>query len=209
MCGLQFSGWVGEQEGAPIGDAAHDAALVEDDFACGFGDSRDYESDMRFGRRRLRTKAMEGGITLSLRRGGQAGPAVVSRHSCGNATQTYHSNHLIQHLDLLRRGVAVPLLPSRKVFECGQPFRGRAPPPKSWHMLSSRCNSPTKLHNLTRNNTKMASRTSFVRAARQLTSTAARRPSPLVCQRWAQASQKPRLFSVSAACMFIYVGNSN
>ncbi|KAF1943763.1 hypothetical protein EJ02DRAFT_420973 [Clathrospora elynae] len=45
----------------------------------------------------------------------------------------------------------------------------------------------------------MATRSSVARAARQLTSAAARRPSPFVCQRWAQASQKQRLFSVSAA----------
>ncbi|KAH6875486.1 hypothetical protein J4E91_004512 [Alternaria rosae] len=45
----------------------------------------------------------------------------------------------------------------------------------------------------------MAARTSIARAARQFTSAAARRPSPFVCQRWQQATQKQRLFSVSAA----------
>ncbi|KAI4960251.1 hypothetical protein J4E86_001873 [Alternaria arbusti] len=45
----------------------------------------------------------------------------------------------------------------------------------------------------------MAARTSIARAARLFTSAAARRPSPFVCQRWQQATQKPRLFSVSAA----------
>jgi hypothetical protein len=60
VCGLQFSGWTGEQEGAPVGDAAHDAALVEDDFACGFGDSRNDELDVHFGRRKLRANAMGG-----------------------------------------------------------------------------------------------------------------------------------------------------
>ncbi|KAI4652133.1 hypothetical protein J4E93_002330 [Alternaria ventricosa] len=45
----------------------------------------------------------------------------------------------------------------------------------------------------------MAARTSIARAARQFTSAAAKRPSPFVCQRWQPATQKPRLFSVSAA----------
>ncbi|KAF1847134.1 uncharacterized protein K460DRAFT_279018 [Cucurbitaria berberidis CBS 394.84] len=45
----------------------------------------------------------------------------------------------------------------------------------------------------------MAARYSVARAARQLTSAAARKPSPFVCQRWQQASQAQRLFSVSAA----------
>jgi hypothetical protein len=57
-----------------------------------------------------------------------------------------------------------------------------------------------KLHNPTHRHSKMAARTSIARAARQFTSAAARRPSPFVCQRWQQATQQQRLFSVSAAC---------
>lgn len=34
LCGL------GEEESAPVGDAADDALLLEDDFASGFGDSK-------------------------------------------------------------------------------------------------------------------------------------------------------------------------
>ncbi|KAL6709087.1 glycine cleavage system H-protein subunit [Coniothyrium glycines] len=47
----------------------------------------------------------------------------------------------------------------------------------------------------------MAARTCFARAARQLTSPAAKRPSTsaFACQRWTQAAQTQRLFSVSAA----------
>jgi hypothetical protein len=47
----------------------------------------------------------------------------------------------------------------------------------------------------------MAARYSVARAARQLASVAARRPSPFVCQRWTQTTQSQRLFSVSAARM--------
>jgi hypothetical protein len=39
VCGLEFFRGLGEEESAPVGDAAHDTALVEDDFASGFGDS--------------------------------------------------------------------------------------------------------------------------------------------------------------------------
>jgi hypothetical protein len=39
VCGLQLLRWLREEEGAPVGDAAHDAALVENDFARGFSDS--------------------------------------------------------------------------------------------------------------------------------------------------------------------------
>jgi hypothetical protein len=39
VCGLQFFRRLGEEESAPVGDAAHDAALVEDDFPSRFGDS--------------------------------------------------------------------------------------------------------------------------------------------------------------------------
>ncbi|KAF2126327.1 hypothetical protein P153DRAFT_322039 [Dothidotthia symphoricarpi CBS 119687] len=45
----------------------------------------------------------------------------------------------------------------------------------------------------------MAARSSVARVARQFTSAAARRPSPFVCQRWQQSTQRQRLFSVSAA----------
>ncbi|KAH9877743.1 hypothetical protein J1614_002960 [Plenodomus biglobosus] len=45
----------------------------------------------------------------------------------------------------------------------------------------------------------MAARTSVVRAARQLTANAAKRPAPFVCARWSQVAQTQRLFSVSAA----------
>jgi hypothetical protein len=47
----------------------------------------------------------------------------------------------------------------------------------------------------------MASRYSVARAARQFASVVARRPSPFMCQRWTQATQSQRLFSVSAARM--------
>jgi hypothetical protein len=47
---------------------------------------------------------------------------------------------------------------------------------------------------------KMAARFSVARAARQLTSGAARKPSAFVCQRWQRpAVVERRLFSVSAA----------
>ncbi|KAF2627256.1 hypothetical protein BU25DRAFT_410872 [Macroventuria anomochaeta] len=44
----------------------------------------------------------------------------------------------------------------------------------------------------------MASRYSVARAARQLTSVAAKRPSAFACQQWRQIAQTPRLFTVSA-----------
>ena len=37
--GLQLPRGLGQEEGAPVGDAAHDAVLLEDDLAGGFGDS--------------------------------------------------------------------------------------------------------------------------------------------------------------------------
>ncbi|KAJ4984352.1 glycine cleavage system H protein [Stagonosporopsis vannaccii] len=44
----------------------------------------------------------------------------------------------------------------------------------------------------------MASRLSVARAARQLTSTAAKRPTPFACQQWTRTAQLPRLFTMSA-----------
>jgi hypothetical protein len=40
--GLQLLRWLGEKEGAPVGDAADDTLLVEDNLACSFGDSTRY-----------------------------------------------------------------------------------------------------------------------------------------------------------------------
>ena len=51
VCGLEFFSWLGEEESAPVGDAAHDAALVEDDFAGGFGDSGNIWSESKICRR--------------------------------------------------------------------------------------------------------------------------------------------------------------
>jgi hypothetical protein len=42
VCGLQLFRWLGQEEGAPVGDAADDALLVEDNLAGGFGDSMRY-----------------------------------------------------------------------------------------------------------------------------------------------------------------------
>jgi hypothetical protein len=36
---LQFLRGPGEKEGAPVGHTAHDAVALENDSACGFGDS--------------------------------------------------------------------------------------------------------------------------------------------------------------------------
>ena len=44
VCRLQFLGRLGEQESAPVGDAAHNALLVEYDLSGGFGDSKAIES---------------------------------------------------------------------------------------------------------------------------------------------------------------------
>lgn len=46
VCGLQFPGRVGEKEGAPVGNAADDAGVIQDDFARGFGDSISQLSDV-------------------------------------------------------------------------------------------------------------------------------------------------------------------
>ena len=40
MCRLQLLRGLGEEEGPPVGDATHDAVALEDDSACGFGDSK-------------------------------------------------------------------------------------------------------------------------------------------------------------------------
>jgi hypothetical protein len=40
VCGLQLLGGLGEEEGAPVGDATDYAVLLEHDLAGGFGDSR-------------------------------------------------------------------------------------------------------------------------------------------------------------------------
>jgi hypothetical protein len=42
VCGLQLLRWLGEEESAPVGDAADDALLIEDDLASGFGNSTRY-----------------------------------------------------------------------------------------------------------------------------------------------------------------------
>jgi hypothetical protein len=146
-----------------------------------------------------------GGITLLLRRGGRAVPAVVSyqttKHCDGRDTTP-----IISYSILACRAWCCCFVSCRRK-KCSNAanlsaIRGSAPPPKSWHCYPTSCTLPSlKLHNLLQNHTKMAARTSIARAARQFTSAAARRPSPFVCQRWAQASQKPRLFSVSAARM--------
>jgi hypothetical protein len=39
VCRLQFLGGLGKEEGAPVGDAAHNAVLLEHDSTSGFGDS--------------------------------------------------------------------------------------------------------------------------------------------------------------------------
>jgi hypothetical protein len=40
MCSLEFLRRLGEQVFTPVCHAAHDAAVIEDDFSGGFGDSK-------------------------------------------------------------------------------------------------------------------------------------------------------------------------
>lgn len=47
VCRLQFLGRLGEQKSAPVGDAAHNALLIEHDLSGGFGDSAAMESQMK------------------------------------------------------------------------------------------------------------------------------------------------------------------
>lgn len=155
-----------------------------------------------------------GRITLLLRRGGQAGPAVVSQYTrnLGAATSPYHSNHLIQHVcgGCAGGGGRWTLVsPSQKVVESGEPFR--KPRRSSTFPLSWRCPWPCMtsaqlcfplifcIHTKYSTAQIMAARLSIARAARQFTSAAAKKPSPFACQRWQQVPPQ-RLFSVSAAC---------
>lgn len=76
--------------------------------------------------------------TLSLRRGGQAVPALVSPRSppaTSSQRNTHHSNHLVQHLDgIIGVAVAVALFPSRKVVAFGK--RSRASPNRQLRHLA-------------------------------------------------------------------------
>ena len=81
VCRLELLRRLGEQKGAPVGDAAHDTLLIENDFTSCFGDSTQW-----FCVRRLRhwvdgevqCRWWEVGFTLLLQRGGQAVPAPIS-----------------------------------------------------------------------------------------------------------------------------------
>jgi hypothetical protein len=151
--------------------------------------------------------------TLLLRRGGLAGP-VIHRQPIANlgisCKQAYHSYHLIQHLGyngecevadcclVVARRENVRF--SGKVRDLGPTLHGLAyhdiwKLPQSCHF-----NIPHTKHNTA----EMAARLSVARAVRQLASTAAKRPAPFVCQKWQLQAQKQRLFSVSAACEFMF-----
>jgi hypothetical protein len=81
---------------------------------------------------------MEGEITLLLQRGGQAVPALVSIYAVKQC-DTRHTTPIISYSILPRLRVVLLLscLPSRKLFESGQPFRNRGgAPPVSWRVLS-------------------------------------------------------------------------
>lgn len=57
VCGLQLLRWLGEEEGAPVGDAADYALLIEDNLSGGFGDSGTYRVSVWLG-------VLEGEFTL-------------------------------------------------------------------------------------------------------------------------------------------------
>ena len=97
VCGLQLLCWLGEEEGAPVGDATDDALLVEDNFACGFGDSTGY----RVSGVLEVVEWWEGEITLLLQRGGQAVPAPVSIPLCRQC-DTQHTTPIISYSILAR-----------------------------------------------------------------------------------------------------------
>lgn len=126
---------------------------------------------------------------------------------------TYHSNHLVQHLDLVV-GVAVAValslaksgrfrktfarLPNRQLRHTSAALAAVISHRSSPKLCESAIDSPTT-HRIIHT---MASRSSVARAARQLTSAVAKRPSPFACQQWRQTAQMPRLFTVSAQRMF-------
>jgi hypothetical protein len=97
---LQFLRGLGEQEGAPVGVAAHDAALGQDDVACRFGDSGQRVSTPWV----ICERVGVAWPTLSLRRGGQAGPVghCQLRSNFPLRALAYHSYHFIQHLAWLQ-----------------------------------------------------------------------------------------------------------
>lgn len=128
VCGLQLLCWLGEEEGAPVGDATDDALLVEDNFACGFGDSTGY----RVSGVLEVVEWWEGEITLLLQRGGQAVPAPVSIPLCRQC-DTQHTTPIISYSILPRlRGVVADVVPSvaktvRKRPTFPQPRRSSTP----------------------------------------------------------------------------------
>jgi hypothetical protein len=136
--------------------------------------------------------------------------AIALSHGASRAT-TYHSDHFVQHRAGLRGCPEVRCgrcrcsLPPRKRSVFGQGTRSDPPTPTPWRSSYLRApkRAPTdcQLPFLPQPTPEMAARLSVARAARQLTSAAARRPAPFVCQRGQLQAQKQRLFSVSAACM--------
>jgi hypothetical protein len=105
VCRLQLLRGLGEEEGAPIGHATHDAVSLKYNAAGGFGDSGACQTGgFRFARspwHRERSGGVEGRITLLPRRGGQAGPIQARQHTIHltptRTHDTYHSYHLVQH----------------------------------------------------------------------------------------------------------------
>jgi hypothetical protein len=95
--------------------------------------------------------------------------------------------------------VSQVIVAPRKKFAFGQGTRSAI---GAWHASYLKSSNELGTSQSHTNPSKMAARTSIVRAARQLTNAAAKRPSPFVCQRWQLQAQRQRLFSVSAACKF-------
>jgi hypothetical protein len=131
VCRLEFLGGFGKQESAPVGVAAHDALLGENDGACGFGDSvtivRICAPQCIQWRRWC--------STLLLRRGGQAGPANVS-HTVGTSASQYTpllSSHTACCLSVV---VELPTLlhsPAAKTFSFRARYATGTHADMSWH----------------------------------------------------------------------------
>jgi len=84
---LQFLGGLGQQKGAPVADAADDAAFVEDNFAGGAGDSAWAAAGQDW---RTRTVKGRGRPVLG-------GLGALSLFDFGEPAWPDYSNHLVQH----------------------------------------------------------------------------------------------------------------
>lgn len=217
---MQLLRGFGEQEGAPIGNAAHDAVLLKYDLASSFGDSEPCISAsspqyawLSASRRYILFYFSEAaGPHLPL-----SAPLSLPHHrrEVQLTTPIISYNIVTCCVVLPSRSHSFP----REKWSLSENVRApsQSPAPRAsaaWHCHIARPAPPSFMTAIISPSTHliirtMASRSSVVRAARQLTSAAARRPTLFACQQWRQTAQMPRLFTVSTQCTHLELSNNN